>query len=644
MMLFVTKIIIFLPLISGILNGALCKKINNYFASVISTISIIISAICAAYLFVIAGVHKQPIHIIITKWIDVDSVSINWAIYVDQLTAIMFLLVTFVSSVVHIYSLGYIKDDNNLPKFLSYLSLFTFCMLALVSADNFLQLFFGWEGVGLCSYLLIGYYYQKDSANNAAVKAFIVNRVGDLAFIIGIIIMLMYVGSVEFTLVFAQSSDLANMTMTILGYEFIVLDVICLMLFIGCMGKSAQIGMHVWLPDAMEGPTPVSALIHAATMVTAGVFLLARCSFMFEYSTNVLFIITVVGAITCLFAASIAIAQTDIKKIIAYSTCSQLGYMFFACGVSAYQAGIFHLVIHGFFKALLFLSAGSVIHATHEQEIFKMGGLWRKMPVTYTNFWVGSLAIIGVFPLAGFYSKDLILESAYIAGGVGNFAFVLGILSAILTAIYSLKIIVVTFHGKTNLDETAFDHVHESPKIMNLPLFILVAGALFSGMIGYYILAINNPFGYFSGSIFNLNLSHDEHHISLLIQLLPLLIGVAGIFIGIYCYKGTLHHKVSKSFGLVYCLLKNKYFFDEVYDKIFVKFTKFLSSCAGYCDIKIIDRFGPNGFSYLTRVFSWCICQFQTGYIFNYALYIIFALVLCITVFVFKYLPVVWSA
>jgi NADH-quinone oxidoreductase subunit L len=536
------------------------------------------------------------------------------------------------------------EDDKNLPKFLSYLSLFTFFMLVLVSADNFLQLFFGWEGVGLCSYLLIGYYYQKTSANNAAIKAFIVNRLGDFAFIIGIIVMLIYANSIEFIPVFAQSQDLAKMTIDILGYEFAVLDVICLMLFIGCMGKSAQIGMHVWLPDAMEGPTPVSALIHAATMVTAGVFLVARCSFMFEYSPNVLAIITVIGAVTCLFAATIAIAQTDIKKIIAYSTCSQLGYMFFACGVSAYQAGIFHLVTHGFFKALLFLSAGSVIHAAHEQEIFKMGGLRRKMPITYANFWVGSLAIIGIFPLAGFYSKDLILESAYMAGGVGNFAFILGIIAAILTAIYSLKIIMVTFHGKTNLSKTAFDHVHESPKIMNLPLLILVAGALFSGMLGYYILAIDNPMGYFSGSIFNLNINQGEHHVSLIIQLLPLIVGAAGSMFGIYCYRDGVHQKISNNFRLIYCLLKNKYFFDEFYDKVFVRFTKMLSSWSGWFDVNIIDRFGPNGFGHLTRGFSWCVCQFQTGYIFNYALYIIFALVLCITIFVFQYLPMLWSA
>ena len=643
-MLLVTKLIIFLPLISGIFNGVFCKKLSNNQASFTAIIPIILSAVCASYVFVVAGINKETIHIIITKWINIELISVSWAIYVDQLTAIMFILVTFVSAIVHLYSLGYMKDDKNLPKFLSYLSLFTFFMLALVSADNFLQLFFGWEGVGLCSYLLIGYYYQKDSANNAAVKAFIVNRIGDFAFIIGIVITLIYASTVEFSGVFGQSQDLANTAITILGYEFKVLDIICLMLFIGCTGKSAQIGMHVWLPDAMEGPTPVSALIHAATMVTAGVFLIARCSFMFEYSPNVLAIITVVGAITCLFAATIAIAQTDIKKIIAYSTCSQLGYMFFACGVSTYQAGIFHLVTHGFFKALLFLSAGSVIHSTCEQEIFKIGGIWQKMPITYANFWVGSLAIIGIFPLAGFYSKDLILESAYIASGVGVFAFVLGIFAALLTAIYSLKIIMVTFHGNTSLSKDVFSHVHESPKIMNTPLLVLVAGALFSGMLGYYILSIDSPLGYFSGSIFNLHTAPHDHHVSLFIQLLPLMVGVTGSIIGIYCYRGNTYQKISNNFNLIYCVLKNKYFFDELYDKIFIKFTKVLSCLAGYFDIKVIDRFGPNGFAHLTRGISWCICRFQTGYIVNYVLYIIFTLVLCITIFVFKYLPVAWSA
>ena len=637
-------VLVFSPLLSFIISLCLGKYLTSKGVAFVANLCIFFSLFSSFLAFYEVGLCRSPVYIKFSFWIDCELLDVSWGFLFDSLSVAMCVLVTCISLLVHLYSTSYMSHDPHQPRFISYLSLFTFFMLALVSADNFLQLFFGWEGVGLCSYLLIGYYYQKDSANNAAVKAFIVNRIGDFAFIMGIVITLIYASTVEFSGVFRQSQDLANTAITILGYEFKVLDIICLMLFIGCTGKSAQIGMHVWLPDAMEGPTPVSALIHAATMVTAGVFLIARCSFMFEYSPNVLAIITVVGAITCLFAATIAIAQTDIKKIIAYSTCSQLGYMFFACGVSAYQAGIFHLVTHGFFKALLFLSAGSVIHSTSEQEIFKIGGIWQKMPITYANFWVGSLAIIGIFPLAGFYSKDLILESAYIASGVGVFAFVLGIFAALLTAIYSLKIIMVTFHGNTSLSKDVFSHVHESPKIMNTPLLVLVAGALFSGMLGYYILSIDSPLGYFSGSIFNLHTAPHDHHVSLFIQLLPLMVGVTGSIIGIYCYRGNTYQKISNNLSLIYCVLKNKYFFDELYDKIFIKFTKVLSCLAGYFDIKVIDRFGPNGFAHLTRGISWCICGFQTGYIVNYVLYIIFTLVLCITIFVFKYLPVAWSA
>lgn len=640
---FTLKLIIFLPLVSGVINGMFCKKFSNRLAGQISSSSIVITVLCAVVIFIKAGIEQDTLHTVIASWINIDSLSANWSIYVDQLTAIMFLLVTAVSAVVHIYSLGYMRDDRNLPKFLAYLSLFTFFMLSLVSADNFLQLFFGWEGVGLCSYLLIGYYYQKESANEAAIKAFIVNRIGDFAFIIGIVMIIIYTGSIDFEHVFALSENLSNATLHIFDIEFVILDIICLMLFFGCMGKSAQIGMHVWLPDAMEGPTPVSALIHAATMVTAGVFLVARCSYMFEYSPSVLQIITVVGAVTCLFAALVAIAQVDIKKIIAYSTCSQLGYMFFACGVSAYQAGIFHLVTHGFFKALLFLSAGSVIHACHEQDIFKMGELRTKMPITYANFWMGSLAIIGIFPFAGFYSKDLVLESAYGAGSVGNFAFILGILAAILTAIYSLKIIMLTFHGKTRLGKDIFKHVHESPKIMNIPLLVLVAGTLFAGMIGYYILGISSPYGFFSGSIFNLHISDQNHHVEFGIQLLPFIVGIVGMMFGTYVYKGKMFEAIAGRMKFVYCVLKNKFFFDEAFDKLFVIPTRYLSCLARMFDIKIIDRFGPDGFSITTRGFSWCMCQIQTGYIFNYAFYIIFAIVVCITIFVAQYLHGAWG-
>jgi NADH-quinone oxidoreductase subunit L len=453
--------------------------------------------------------------------------------------------------------------------------------------------------------------------------------------------IIIYIGAVDFKYVFALSENLSQVPITILGSDFMVLDVICLMLFLGCMGKSAQIGMHVWLPDAMEGPTPVSALIHAATMVTAGVFLVTRCSFMFEYSPNILQFITVIGGITCLFAALIAIAQTDIKKIIAYSTCSQLGYMFFACGVSAYKAGIFHLVTHGFFKALLFLSAGSVIHSCHEQDIFKMGGLRKKMPITYANFWIGSLAIIGIFPFAGFYSKDLVLESAYMAGGAGSFAFIFGIIAAILTAIYSLKIIVLTFHGQTRLSKEIYSQVHEAPAIMNLPLIILTAGAMFAGMIGYYTLQIVNPFGFFASSIFNLNISDHDHHIALWVQLLPLIVGICGALLGIYIYRGSIHRMLAEKMKYGYFILKKKFFFDELYSKLLTQSIICLSKFTDNFDKKIIDRFGPNGLALVTRGFSWCVCKMQTGYIVNYVFYIIFALVIYITIVVAKYLQAI---
>ena len=639
----ILKILVFLPLISGITNGLFCKKFCNKTASLIASISSASSAICAVLIFFKVGMYKEVMHVVLSNWINVHGLHVNWALYVDSLTAIMFVLVTSVSFVVHIYSLGYMADDKNLPKFLSYLSLFTFFMLALVSADNFMQLFFGWEGVGLCSYLLIGYYYHKESANAAAMKAFIVNRVGDFAFIIGIVMIIMCTygyssqeGDIGFANVFDMAEELSRVNIDILGHKFITLDIICLMLFLGCMGKSAQIGMHVWLPDAMEGPTPVSALIHAATMVTAGVFLLARCSYMFEYSPNVLNIITIVGAVTCLFGALVAIGQTDIKKIIAYSTCSQLGYMFFACGVSAYHVAIFHLITHGFFKALLFLSAGSVIHACHEQDIFKMGGLRKKMPITYINFWLGSLAIIGIFPFAGFYSKDLVLESAYAHGGAGTFAFALGIIAAVLTAIYSFKIIILTFHGETRLSPEAYAHAHESPAIMNVPLIILIAGTLFAGMIGYYVLDISNPEGFFKGSIFHLNKIHEDHP-SIIIEYLPLIIGIVGSLLGVYIYKTGAYTRISSSLKYIHCILKNKFFFDEIYAKIFIQPTNCLSRQADEFDKNIIDHYGPNGAGILSRGLSWCICQIQTGYIFNYTFYIVSALIVCITVFVGRY-------
>ncbi|WP_410521568.1 NADH-quinone oxidoreductase subunit L [Candidatus Tisiphia endosymbiont of Empis tessellata] len=620
-----------LPLISGIINGLFCQCFSKKQAAFIATIAISLSAILASLIFYNVAVHKVVIHLILAKWLVVGEININWAIYLDQLTAIMFIVVTWISAVVHIYSLGYMGDDDGLPKFLSFLSLFTFFMLALVSADNFVQLFFGWEGVGLCSYLLIGFWYQKELANKAAIKAFIVNRVGDFAFILGIITIIVYFGVVDFASVFDKAESLSKMQLSILGFKATVIDVVCLLLFLGCMGKSAQIGLHIWLPDAMEGPTPVSALIHAATMVTAGVFLVARCSYLFEYSIGVLHFIAIIGGITCIFAATIAIVQYDIKKIIAYSTCSQLGYMFLACGVSAYNAGIFHLVTHAFFKALLFLSAGSVIHACHEQNIFKIGGLKDKMPITYCNFLIGSLALIGIYPLAGFYSKDAILELAYSSGGIGTIVFILGILAAVLTAIYSMKIILLVFHGKTRLT-IDINHVHESPHIMNGPLSLLVAGSFLAGMIGYYILFFDKPNGYFLDSIFNIHIYQIlAIHPPLYIKLLPMVSGLIGIVLGIYFYR-RIKEKIK--IGFIEKLLVHKYYFDEVYDFVIVRLVTNLSKLCNLIDQRVIDRFGPNSFAKTVNYFGFLVSRSQTGYVFNYTLYIVLCIVVYITFFI----------
>ena len=431
---------------------------------------------------------------ILLNWIESGSFSVDWALHIDTLTAVMLIVVNVVSSMVHVYSVGYMSHDKSIPRFMAYLSLFTFFMLMLVTAANLLQMFFGWEGVGLASYLLINFWFEKDSANNAAIKAFIVNRVGDFGFALGIFACFMIFNSVQFDAMFKKAPDLATLQFIFLGHSVPALTTICLLLFMGAMGKSAQLGLHTWLPDAMEGPTPVSALIHAATMVTAGVFMLARLSPMFEYAPPALMVVAIVGALTAIVAASIGLTQFDIKRVIAYSTMSQLGYMFFAAGVSAYSAAIFHLMTHAFFKALLFLGAGSVIHAmSGEQDMRKMGGIWRKIPYTYAFMWIGSLALAGigiedVFGMAGFYSKDLILESA-IASGLwyGKLAYALGVDHRVfMTAFYSWRLLILTFHGKPRADHHTMEHVHESPWIMLAPLMPLAFGAIFAGWYAFH--------------------------------------------------------------------------------------------------------------------------------------------------------------
>ena len=492
-------LIVFLPLIGAIIAGFFGRWIGDKAAMWTTCSLLVVSALLSVIVLIdVAGGGNARTTEIFT-WIRSGDFDVSWALRVDSLTAVMLIVVTVVSAVVHIYSVGYMEHDPHKARFFAYLSLFTFFMLMLVTADNFLQMFFGWEGVGLASYLLIGFWYQRPSACAAAIKAFLVNRVGDVGFALGIASTFMLFGFATFDEVFAAVPEVTGESFNFLGAEVNWLTLTCILLFIGAMGKSAQLGLHTWLPDAMEGPTPVSALIHAATMVTAGVFMVCRLSPMFEYAPVALDLVTYVGAATAFFAATIGLAQNDIKRVIAYSTCSQLGYMFFAAGVSAYSASMFHLLTHAFFKALLFLGAGMVIHAvSDEQDMRKMGGLWRRIPITYAYMWIGSLALAGVPLFAGYFSKDLIIEAAYASthltdgGAEGYVAYWAGVIAAFFTALYSWRLIIMTFHGQPRMDQQTWDHVHESPKVMWIPLLVLAAGAVLSGWIGS---------AYFSGDL-----------------------------------------------------------------------------------------------------------------------------------------------
>ncbi|HLT02198.1 MAG TPA: NADH-quinone oxidoreductase subunit L, partial [Geminicoccaceae bacterium] len=517
--------VVFFPLLGAIIAGLFGRWTGDRGAQLVTCGGLILSALCSWV--VLGGVlGGEPYKVELFRWIHAGTFEADWVIRVDVLSAVMMFTVSTVSALIHVYSIGYMAHDPSIPRFMSYLSLFTFFMLALVSADNFLQLYFGWEGVGLVSYLLIGFWYTRPSAAAAAIKAFLVNRVGDVAFALGIACVYLVFDSIEFDVVFGAAGEFAQTQLVVFGGTFDTITVICILLFIGAMGKSAQIGLHTWLPDAMEGPTPVSALIHAATMVTAGVFLVARCSPLFEYSTTALGLVTFIGATTAFFAATVGLVQNDIKRVIAYSTCSQLGYMFFACGVSAYAAGIFHLYTHAFFKALLFLGAGSVIHAmSDEQDMRRMGGIWRKLPITYAVMWIGSLALAGVPIFAGYYSKDMILEAAYAAEGpFATYALWLGLAAAVLTAFYSWRLLFMTFHGAPRASAEVMDHVHESPRVMTIPLILLALGATFAGIFGLPMVEGTGEF--WRGAIFTLP-EHDAlaeaHHTPFLIGILPVL-------------------------------------------------------------------------------------------------------------------------
>ena len=626
--------VIFLPLFGAII-GYLGGSLLRYFSEIVTSLLVSISAVLSILLFWNGIQNNTYGNYKIFEWISSGNFIANWSINIDPLSSIMLVVVTFVSALVHIYSIGYMSHDPHKPRFMSYLSLFTFSMLVLVVSDNFLQLFFGWEGVGLCSYLLIGFWYKKESANNAAIKAFIVNRVGDFGLAIGIFLIFFYFGTINFKEVFDLAPQFLEKNIVFFGFESSLITLICLFLFIGAMGKSAQFLLHTWLPDAMEGPTPVSALIHAATMVTAGVFLVVRCSPLFEYSQTALNLVTIVGMITAIFAASVALVQNDIKKIVAYSTCSQLGYMFFAAGVGAYHVAMFHLFTHAFFKALLFLGSGSVIHAfKDEQDIRNMGGVRKKLPYTYIFMLIGTLALTGFPFLSGFYSKDAIIEFAYLRNStLGNYAATIGIFTAFLTSIYSWRLIFKTFHGPYNNKKVLINETHESPIIMLAPLLLLSIGAIFAGYYFKETFIGHHSNDFWQASIFFLNeIKHDPIP-SWFLLLTPILVTIA---IPISFYYFVTNIKILEDFKKtnlpLYNFLLNKWFIDELYEQIFIKPAKKIGSFFWKkCDQGIIDRFGPDGISKLIKKISNKASLFQTGFIYDYAFAMLIGLSILLT-------------
>jgi NADH-quinone oxidoreductase subunit L len=615
-------IIVLLPLLGSIISGFFGKKLGAKLCQILTSSLVSISAILSLFIFYKVFVQDYSSNKLLFNWISSGDFHINWSIQIDPLTSVMLVIVSFISSIIHFYSIGYMSHDPHKPRFMSYLSLFTFAMFTLVSADNFLQLYFGWEGVGLCSYLLIGFWFKKPSANAAAIKAFVVNRVGDFGFAIGIFLIFFFYGTVNYNEVFQQTPLLLQKEIIFLGIEFNLITLICLLLFLGAMGKSAQILLHTWLPDAMEGPTPVSALIHAATMVTAGVFLVVRCSPIFEYSQTALNVVAIVGMITAFFAASVALVQNDIKKIVAYSTCSQLGYMFFAAGVGAYHVAIFHLFTHAFFKALLFLGSGCVIHSfNEEQDIRSMGGVWKKIPYTYALMIIGTLALTGFPFLSGYYSKDAIIEFAYLKGStVGYYATSVGIFTALLTAMYSWRLIFKAFHGKYNNKKNNFNSIQESPLIMLIPSCLLAIGAIITGIL-FKEMFIGFDTQFWNNSILFLQTIQHDHPPTWLLVITPLIVIVT---IPTAYYLFVKNERILKNFvlknQLLYNFLINKWYFDDLYNFIFVEPIKKIGLFFWRSgDINTIDRYGPDGLSRLVKIISDKAVNFQSGYLYHYA-------------------------
>jgi NADH-quinone oxidoreductase subunit L len=612
-------------------------------AELITTGLLFVAAGLSWITLVDVGFLHHDARIALFPWINSGDLQVSWALRVDTLTAVMLVVVTTVSSLVHLYSIGYMDEDPYRPRFFGYLSLFTFTMLMLVTADNLVQLFFGWEGVGLASYLLIGFWYQKPSANAAAIKAFVVNRVGDFGFALGIFAVFMMTNSTDLEVIFGAAPGLAGKTIDFLGWHADAMTLICLLLFMGAMGKSAQFLLHTWLPDAMEGPTPVSALIHAATMVTAGVFMVARLSPLFELSPTAQAVVMFFGATTAFFAATIGLVQNDIKRIVAYSTCSQLGYMFVAMGAGAYSVGMFHLFTHAFFKALLFLGSGSVIYAMHhEQDIRNMGGLWRKIPYTFAVMCVGTLALTG-FPLfAGYFSKDAIIESAYASHNpLGTYAYVLTIVAAALTSFYSWRLIFKTFFGEPH-DQEHYEAAHESPVWMLIPIGVLAAGSILSGFPFKEL--FTSPHGveeFFRESVkMNPHILEDMEQMPHILGWLPFVMMLLGLGVSylFYIRRPYLPEQLAAQQPMLYEFLLNKWYFDELYDLIFVRPTKWIGRTLWKVgDGYLIDGFGPDGVSARVLDVTRNVVKIQTGYLYHYAFAMLIGVAGLITWFMFGF-------
>ena len=616
---------------------------GSRFAELATTVLLFAAMLLSWFAFVEVGFGHHDVRVTLMPWIISGDLKVDWALRIDTLTAVMLVVVTTISAFVHLYSFGYMADDPFRPRFFSYLSLFTFAMLMLVTADNLVQLFFGWEGVGLMSYLLIGFWYQKPEANAAAIKAFVVNRVGDFGFALGIFAVFAMTGAVDFDTVFAQAPALTGKTMHFLSWDVDALTLICLLLFMGAMGKSAQFLLHTWLPDAMEGPTPVSALIHAATMVTAGVFMVARLSPLFELAPTAQTFVTFIGGTTAFFAATIGLVQNDIKRIVAYSTCSQLGYMFVAMGCGAYSVGMFHLFTHAFFKALLFLGSGSVILAMHhEQDIRHMGGLKDKIPFTYWTMVIGTLALTG-FPLtAGYFSKDAIIEAAYVGHNpMALYGWIMTVVAALLTSFYSWRLILKTFHGKPH-DQHHYEQAHESPLVMLIPLGFLAAGSILAGY-PFKDLFIGHEVGEFFRDSLKFGADNhvleDMHHVPYSISVLPTVMMVIGFMVAwrFYIQRPELPVELARQQAPLYKFLLNKWYFDELYDVIFVKPTMWLGRFLWKKgDGWLIDGFGPDGVSRWVLTVTRDVVKLQTGYLYHYAFAMMVGVAAFITWFMFR--------